>query len=122
MRCEHCHNTLPDDSRFCQFCGKAIRTPVPAPAPKPAPPHFHTAPATKTVFCRLCGKPIDDATKRCLGCGKQYFRGIKPMTFLCVVLVLALLGMAVVCIVQEYVYLERINELNDILAAYKTAQ
>ena len=25
-------------------------------------------------YCRRCGKPIDDATKNCTGCGKQYFK------------------------------------------------
>lgn len=118
MHCKHCNNTLPDDSRFCQFCGQALVSPA---APKkPVPPHFHMAPATKTVFCRLCGKPIDDATKRCLGCGKQHFRGVKPMTFLCIVLGLALLAMATVCIVQELQYHARIDELEQLVELYKS--
>ena len=28
-------------------------------------------------FCRKCGNEIDSTTKKCTGCGKQYFRGIK---------------------------------------------
>ena len=28
-------------------------------------------------FCSKCGKEIDLKTKKCTGCGKQYFRGIK---------------------------------------------
>lgn len=28
-------------------------------------------------FCRKCGKPIDQTTKKCTGCGKQYFKGLK---------------------------------------------
>ncbi len=120
MQCTHCHQSLPDDSRFCQFCGKTI---APSPAPKkPTPPRFSAVPATKTVFCRRCGKPIDDDTKRCLGCGKQYFRGIKPMTFLCLVLALALLATAAICVTLELSYQERIHELEQIIASYEAAQ
>lgn len=30
--------------------------------------------AIKQRFCKYCGSPIDLATKKCTGCGKQYFR------------------------------------------------
>lgn len=122
MDCKHCNHTLPDDSRFCQYCGKTVDAPEPAPAPKPTPPRIHTAPATKTVFCRLCGKPIDNETKQCTGCGKQYFRGIRPMTFLCIVMTLAILILATLSIVQELRYQERIEELEEIIISYETKQ
>lgn len=32
------------------------------------------ASAPKSRFCKHCGSPIDPATKKCTGCGKQYFR------------------------------------------------
>lgn len=33
------------------------------------------APSTpKLRFCKHCGSPIDPATRKCTGCGKQYFR------------------------------------------------
>lgn len=32
---------------------------------------------SKIRFCKLCGSQIDVQTKKCIGCGKQYFRGIK---------------------------------------------
>lgn len=37
--------------------------------------HAHQNPAktTKTVYCKLCGSAIDGATRKCSGCGKQYF-------------------------------------------------
>ena len=116
MRCEHCHNQLPDDSRFCQFCGKTLSPPTATP---PAPPLYTKDPAFKTVFCRRCGKPIDKDTKRCLGCGKQYFRGVPPLVFLCVVLALALVGLMAVCVMQEIGYHARINELEQLVAIYK---
>jgi len=129
--CKHCHNTLPDDSAFCQFCGKAIEisceppaAPTPAPtsvsAPKPtyAPPPA-PAPAVKTVYCRLCGHPIDSETKQCTGCGKQYFRGIRPMTFLCIVMGLAILALAVTCLVMDYQYREQIDALQELLSYYR---
>lgn len=37
-----------------------------APSPTQAKP--------KTRFCKLCGDPIDPVTRKCTGCGKQYFR------------------------------------------------
>ena len=27
----------------------------------------------KMVYCKKCGSPIDNGTKKCTGCGKQYF-------------------------------------------------
>lgn len=42
---------------------------ISAPAVAPAKPK-----KTKSRFCKLCGNPIDPATKKCTGCGKQYFR------------------------------------------------
>ncbi|MEE0945038.1 MAG: Ig-like domain-containing protein [Clostridia bacterium] len=32
---------------------------------------------TKTRFCKMCGNPIDAQSKKCISCGKQYFKGIK---------------------------------------------
>jgi len=29
---------------------------------------------TKPHFCKHCGSPVDPSTKKCTGCGKQYFR------------------------------------------------
>ena len=117
MRCNYCHSDIPDDSRFCQFCGRTLPPPKPKP---PVLPHFTKDPAFDTVFCRQCGKPIDDDTKRCLGCGKQYFRGVPPLVFLCIVLALALLGLMVFCVMQEIGYHARIDELEQLVELYKT--
>ncbi len=29
-----------------------------------------------TKYCKLCGKEIDSTTRKCTGCGKQYFRPV----------------------------------------------
>lgn len=33
-------------------------------------------------YCRYCGKPINKDTKKCTGCGKQFFKGFKLKTIL----------------------------------------
>ena len=51
---------------------------LPAPQPEPAPtiadPTTPVPATPKLRFCKLCGAPIDPATRQCTGCGKQYFR------------------------------------------------
>lgn len=70
----------------------AVRyTPAPAPQPKPKP--------SKQLFCRNCGSPIEAETKKCTGCGKQYFRRrrlLLPSAFLSVLLSLAVMVGAIV--------------------------
>lgn len=46
----------------------------------------------KQVHCRKCGGVIDGRTKRCSGCGKQYFRAkaVVPLLVCCVLLVSSL--------------------------------
>lgn len=36
--------------------------------------------STKQRYCKHCGSLIDNATKQCTGCGKQYFRGLRGAT------------------------------------------
>lgn len=43
----------------------------------------------KQRYCKLCGQPIDNTTKKCTGCGKQYFKArFKPLYALLVILLL----------------------------------
>lgn len=48
--------------------------------------------AKKQAHCKKCGAVIDSRTKRCSGCGKQYFRAkaVVPLLVCCVLLVLSL--------------------------------
>lgn len=114
MRCPQCHRTLPKGSRFCRHCGVAT-TGDSAPQTHSIPPFRHTG----VTFCRDCGKPIDKNTRRCIGCGKQYFRGIQPMTFLCIVLAITTLALAAALVVQGLQYQHRINILQDMITTYQ---
>ena len=52
---------------------------------------------TKVKYCSKCGSQIDHITKKCTGCGKQYFKGIKlnkysvPIIILSVVLLVSVI-------------------------------
>ena len=66
------------------------------------PPHTNTTkrstteethtPAKQAVkYCSRCGKPIDPISKKCTGCGKQYFKGISAKVFFIGTLILCLI-------------------------------
>lgn len=57
---------------------------------------------TKTVYCKRCGNEIDNKSRKCSGCEKQYFKFSKLVFIWCVlaVLVVGLSGLNV------YQYLE----------------
>lgn len=48
----------------------------------------------KTKYCKLCGNPLDNKTKKCTGCGKQYFR-LPVITRNVVLAVLAVFAFAI---------------------------
>lgn len=73
--------------------GKPAVRPAPAPVPqkeKPIPaPVSKTSKPGKTKYCSKCGSAINSKTKKCTGCGKQYFKfAFKPV--LCIFLVILL--------------------------------
>ncbi len=43
----------------------------------------------KIKYCSQCGSQIDPVTKKCTGCGKQYFKGIKITKFTCITTIVA---------------------------------
>lgn len=110
MICPKCGLELPDESKFCQYCGVSVtassaeiesssvvegRVVDTAPATRSALQsesrigtfyspivseqndkiYYSKDPREKaTRFCRQCGGKIDNNTKKCTLCGKQYFR------------------------------------------------
>ena len=67
---------------------------------------------TKKVYCKHCGNEIDDKTKKCIGCGTQYFRFSKRVFVIAVagILAIGLIGANV------YQYIENkqtVKTLND---------
>ncbi|MBR4874357.1 MAG: DUF805 domain-containing protein [Clostridia bacterium] len=72
---------------------------------------------TKSRFCKFCGGQIDAQTKKCGGCGKQYFKGIKFNKFLTTVLILSLV--IILSIISNIVQLVETNELNTDIEYYK---
>lgn len=71
---------------------------------------------SKVRFCKFCGGQIDAQTKKCSGCGKQYFKGIKFNRFLTTVLILSLLIIS--SIILNIVQILKINELNADIEYY----
>ena len=93
--CPKCGSTLPADSDFCQYCGaklvntastpKPIKTAAPVSkveTPQPTKTNQQSVASNSEIakknpnqrYCKHCGHAIDSSTKKCTGCGKQYFR------------------------------------------------
>jgi RNA polymerase subunit RPABC4/transcription elongation factor Spt4 len=65
----------------------------------------------KTVYCKKCGSVINSETKKCNGCGKQYFH-IKRIGFTRVTLIIAV---ALFCInlFQLYMYFRQVQKTDS---------
>ena len=85
----------------------AVR-PTPTPVPQKGQPSVASIPqATKAVkakYCSKCGSTIDNKTKKCTGCDKQYFQGfrINKFSITVIVLVLIIVALSTVCILQHW--------------------
>ena len=84
--CPKCNHEVRLDSVYCHFCGSKIDAKISTPAKvtavesrledtpiAPVPPTGN-ANTGKQVFCKNCGSVVDSKTKKCTGCGKQYFK------------------------------------------------
>ncbi|MBQ9097039.1 MAG: zinc ribbon domain-containing protein [Clostridia bacterium] len=153
MKCYNCGQLLPDDSEFCQYCGKRLEKHVSIQensvvenaeevivtdevieTVKPVLHNLEDTTPEKPVksiikiqteetakklkenkkvkirFCKFCGGQIDSQTKKCTGCGKQYFKGIKFNKFLTAVLILVVA--LLVSIILNIVQFVKIDSLN----------
>ena len=72
---------------------------IPMPVSAPAQQNKKTAPVK---YCSRCGSAIDSKTKKCTGCGKQYFRGLRFTKFSVTIIILSLViaVLSTVCVLQ----------------------
>lgn len=136
MICNNCKHKLPDDSEFCQYCGSKIEV-AEADSNNQSPMDFVINDTTtqakstpkkekivKTKYCRRCGSLIDNKTKVCTGCGKQYFRGFRFTKFSITVIALALViaTVSTLCVLQYVSTQELTYEINDLKKQVKNKQ
>lgn len=139
MKCYNCGHLLPDDSEFCQYCGKRMEQ-IENVTTKVKPEQIDinlndekdtlsifennadndnvkkSERSTKKVYCRICGGIIDKETKKCSGCGKQYFRGIRLKTILNSVFGTIILVSLFFNIMQYTSYVELVDEKYSIVS------
>lgn len=65
--------------------------------------------AKKKRYCKECGSQIDSETKKCTGCGKQYFR-FRIRNAITVVLLVSSLAIAVISTYNAYQYKNQIEQ------------
>ena len=73
--------------------------------------------AQKNKFCSQCGSLIDNETKKCTGCGKQYFKGIK-FTARSLAVTLLAIGLSL-SVILNVVQLANMTDLNNNIEYWK---
>lgn len=73
---------------------------------------------SKHRFCKHCGHPIDPATKKCTGCGKQYFRppSLKKSSLVSKVVVILSVLIVGMCVYRNIQYQNQIKQLHAQIA------
>ena len=75
-----------------------------APVPKKEKP-------VKMKYCSRCGAIIDNNTKVCTGCGKQYFKGITKRSLPIIILSFIII---IISAVSVYYNMQLVNEVEDL--------
>lgn len=88
---------LRDDSFATQ--PQIVHEPVVTPPRQPVPAKM--PPVTKR-YCQFCGSPVDNATKRCQGCGKQYFHFKRSTLFVTAIIASLVATIVVMGIIWDY--------------------
>lgn len=90
--CPKCGFELIAGSDFCSKCGTPLEFQLSSPASienREKTAADTKIPKNKQRYCKLCGQPIDSTTKKCTGCGKQYFKAkLKPLHVVLAILIL----------------------------------
>lgn len=56
---------------------------------------------TPLRYCKNCGSVIDGISKKCTGCGKQYFKLPDTPTLICCILTIAIICLSMYCLSQQ---------------------
>lgn len=92
---------------FCSLNKKELpeeQTDTPARVPQTT--IINTEQPKKKRFCKYCGQEIDQITKKCTGCGKQYFvfkRLFRP-AFYCLLIVSIIANIVMGIVISDYKY------------------
>ena len=139
MKCYNCGQLLPEDSEFCQYCGAKIeevatvliKTETEEISIKSDDEQADillsennvktekTNDSKKKAFCGVCGSAIDKENKKCTGCGKQYFRGIRLKPLLNCIFCVTILVSLFFNIMQYTSYTNLVNEKHNIVKQKK---
>ena len=149
VKCPKCGLKVPDDSDFCQYCGVSLEEYLvsnEAPTLDDAPESQNTEQGTESKrdlhqlplrngiegtphsavpaqihHCKKCGGEIDNATKQCKSCGKQYFSFKKALPT--IILTVFLVGFGALNVVQ-FLYSQslkaEIDGKSEIISAQKS--
>lgn len=65
-------------------------------------PRSQNRKSDKIKYCSKCGSAIDNKTKKCTGCGKQYFRESRSTKFAVTVIIMGLViaALSTICVLQ----------------------
>ena len=72
----------------------------------------------KNTYCKKCGGLIDNKTKKCTGCGKQYFRFSKKVFIILVVAIIAI-GLVAANVYQYITNRQSVELLNKNLESMR---